>query len=196
MFNGIFYAAFQMTQVSGDLISMIILNKDDASPSQTPSVSTDSQKSEIDKRTSFQLFMAYVTSCIIGIIVMQCMVRPLKPKTPKFGYIKIEKDTFDDTNEESSCHILASTLSLIVKPRLFLLIPLMLVNGLEMGFAYSTLTENVIKKKLGESNIGLGMVCFGLSDTLSSILFGKISDKIGIPICIFLGFLLQTLCAA
>jgi len=193
-FNGIFYGVYQMTQVSGNLISMLVLREEDVGPTQQPTNFLEPPKSEINEHTRILLFMTYIVSCATGVILMKCMVKPLTQL--QLGSALIETKAIDDINEETSCSILTSTLRLMVKPRLFLLIPLMVVNGVEMGFAYSALTANVIKENLGEDNIGLGMICFGVVDTLSATIFGKISDIVGIPVCIFIGFVFQSLCGA
>jgi len=203
MFNGVFYAFFQLTQVSGNLISYIVLDKDKSSPSQAPTSSdlwSTPAKSDVNHSTKDLLFMSFIISCLIGIVITQCTLLSLKPKKKRgeIGYTRIEEGNFDEEGRQSSCHVLTSTFRLMVRPQLFLIIPIMVANGLEMGFAYSTLTANVIKVNLGEANIGLGMICFGVFDTLSSLFFGKISDQkiVGISTLMCIAFALQIACGA
>jgi len=182
MFNGIFYAIFQLTQVSGNIISYIVLDKDKNGPTEAPTslpLWDSPPKRVVDNRTKYLLFTSFIISCGIGILITQFTLEALKVKSTaqKMGYTQIEKESIDAHEEESSCLVLTSTLRLMAKPHLFLLIPIMVANGLEQGFAYSTLTANVIKTNLGEANIGLGMICFGVLNTLSSLIFGKISDQ-------------------
>jgi len=199
LFNGIFFAIFKLTQVSGNLISYIVLDKDESSaigsPTSSP-VGDVPSKSDLDDKTKYLLFMSFIISCLIGVFVIQCLLESLKPKkTAKMGFKQIKKTNLDIIDKKSSCHVLTSTVRLMFKPHLCLLIPIMVANGLEMGFAYSTLTDNVIKENLGEANIGLGMICFGVFATLSSLVFGKISDQIGISTCLCIAFILQIACS-
>jgi len=201
MFNGIFYAIFQLTQVSGNIISYMVLDRDKNSPTEAPTLPPqwDSPpKTDVDTRTKYLLFLSFIVSCGIGVLITQFTLDPLKVKNKaqKMGYTQIEKESIDLREEESSCQVLTSTLRLMVKPHLFMLIPIMVANGLEQGFAYSTLTANVIDENLGEANIGLGMICFGVFNTLSSLIFGKISDqkKIGINTCLCIALILQIGC--
>jgi len=203
MFNGIFYGFFQATQVSGNLISFFVLDKDKTSPTEAPTSLPPlggPPKTDINDSTKYLLYMSFMISCLIGIVIMQLTLEPLKPKKKKaeIGYTQIEEGYVHEVDEESSCHVLTSTLRLMVRPHLFLLIPIMVANGLEMGFAYSTLTANVIKVNLGEAKIGLGMICFGAFDTFSSLFFGKISDqkRVGISSLLFIASALQIACGA
>jgi len=201
MFNGIFCAIFQLTQVSGNLISYIVLDKDKNSPTEAPTslpLWDSPSKSVVDTKTKYLLFLSFIISCGLGILITQFTLEALKVKNTaqKMGYTQIEKESIDAHEEQSSCLVLTSTLRLMAKPHLFMLIPIMVANGLEQGFAYSTLTANVIKTNLGEANIGLGMICFGVLNTLSSLIFGKISDqkKIGINTCLCIAFIVQIGC--
>merc|ERR1712096_207721 len=101
-------------------------------------------KTDITDSTKYLLFMTFIISCLIGVVIMQCTLKSLKPKNTKMGYTQIEKECLEGVAEKSSCYVLTSTLRLMTKKHLFLLIPVMVANGLEMGFAYSTLTANVI----------------------------------------------------
>merc|ERR1719397_692649 len=117
MYNGIFYGIFQLTQVSGNLISYFVLDKDKNTPTQAPtSGMLAPPKTEINESTKYLLFMTFIVSCLIGIVIMQCTVQTLKPKKLlKIGYTQIEKE-IPEESEESSCYALTSTLRLMVKP--------------------------------------------------------------------------------
>jgi len=200
MFNGVFYSFFKFTQVSGNLISYIVLDKAKTSPTEAPTsppLLSAPDKTDINDSTKYLLFMSFIISCLIGIAIMQFTLKTLKPKkNTSIGFTEIEEGLLDKVHEESSCHVLTSVLRLMVRPHLYLLIPIMVVNGLEVGFAWSTLTANVIKVNLGEANIGLCMICFGVLDTFSALFFGKISDRVGINILVCIAFALQIACCA
>jgi len=180
IFNGIFYGVFQMTQLSGNLISAYVLDR------------WGETNANIPMNTRSILYTCFIISCCSGVILMQCFVQPLKPRRVE-AYSKIEDEI--ETDEGSVKRYAGSTFRLMLKPRLFLLIPMMLASGLEQGFAFSTLTANVIKVNLGEENIGFGMICFAIMDTIGSVLFGGISDQAGYSACFFSCFIIQNSCA-
>jgi len=202
-FNGIFYGVFQMTQVSGNLISALVLNngKDTSAPTHAPTpadlaISVDdlalgSGKKHVDKGTEELLFVIYIGCCAIGAFLFQFCVAGLRKGNQPCpeGYSQIEQGEstrHTGKREPTVLESVGATFRLMVKPRCFFLIPLMLANGFEMGFAYSTLTGTIIKTNLGEPNIGWGMICFGVADVLSSIFFGRLADIIGVtgPLCL------------
>merc|ERR550534_2674065 len=76
----------------------------------------------------------------------------------------------------------------MTRPKMFLLIPLFLANGLEMGFSYSSLTGDVITPFLGQENLGWCMTVFGACDAASSLFFWKVSDNVGTTACISFAF--------
>jgi len=66
-----------------------------------------------------------------------------------------------------------------IEPKMFLIIPIIMFNGLEMGFIWGDFTQHYIKPTLGKASIGWIMAIFGGSDALMSFLLGKVSDAIG-----------------
>jgi len=185
-FNGIFYSIFQLTQVSGNLISALVLD--------TGSGDAD----DISWITKFILFTCFAVSCWLGLIVLYIWVKQLEPKDQRTPGEEIHvSDKAQNTVQEMEGETdIWSAFRFMSYPQLFLLIPIMLANGLEMGFAYSTLTGDVIAGNLGTDNIGWGMIVFGVADTLSSYFFGKVSDKVGPVLCITIGFVVESVCVA
>jgi len=185
-FNGIFYSIFQLQQISGNLISALVLD--------TGSGDSD----DIAWITKFILFVSFGACCWLGLLVLYIWVKRLEPEDlRKPGEETCVSDKAQNTVQAvEGEQDIWSAFRFMTYPQLFLLIPIMLANGLEMGFAYSTLTGDVIAGNLGTDNIGWGMIVFGVGCALSSFFFGKVSDKLGPVFCITIAFIIESVCIA
>jgi len=232
-FNGMFYGIFQLTQVSGNLISTLVLNAawtDDGT--MFAQFATESVKTiTLPWMTKLWLYVSYGVSCGIGLVVLNIWVERLESndqpsKTYRGGsapnlidklcgryrsvkdeetntLLKLRKVEVNSSDKPKNTEEAIGTeknvwsaFRFMVHPQLFLLIPVMLANGLEMGFAYSSLTGDVVTGNLGVSYVGWGMIVFGIVGTISSLFFGKVSEKAGPVICICLAFMVEVACIA
>lgn len=152
-FNGMFYGIFQGTQIVGNLISSLILDKESKTPSNT-------------------LPIVYLCCVIFGTISAfflrklpnRAQLRPVNgPNTTiEFIDLPIRK---------------TGTFELFLTLKMFLLVPIFINTGIVTGFIFNDFTSAVVQPSLGSDNIGFVMATFGLSNALSSIITGKISDK-------------------
>jgi len=195
LFHGIFFAAWQFTQVSGNFLSSILLHigsdVNNLPTSARDMVQVSSNKEIIPEVTKYVLFTCYTACCVIGFIVITIFVENLKQRDTQA--VEGSKRLAEKTGAHAT---ITATFRLMTRPECYLLIPLMLANGFESGFTYSSLTANVITRNLGQDNIGYGMIIFGITTTLSSISFGKVADKMGTGICFCFAFLVQNGCIA
>jgi len=196
-FNGIFYGIVQATQISGNLISAFVLpNVHISAPTSAPTLSDyyhrfDETEGKVTLPwiTKFVLYMSFAVSCVIGFFIFLLFVKRLDfiCSSSRFESIGLERGT---------CSKISATLRLMVRPDMFLMIPIFFTHGIEMSFAFSSLTKDVITTKLGQHHIGYCMIMFGIANTLSSLLIGILSDKVGKVNCISFVFFVQNGCVA
>jgi len=145
LFNGIFFAFFQATQITGNMLAGILR--------------TLGLKDII-------LFFIYVIFAVLG-TALAFFLRSV-PKPPTTG------------KRPSVCVELIATLKLLTTDwTMVALIPIIMYNGLEMGFIWGDFTTYYANVGLGASRMPFIMVAFGGADVLASLGFGKLSDVIG-----------------
>jgi len=126
------------------------------------------------------LYTIYVFFALGGCI-LSLFLRPVKDPN-------LEKQ---DTRSSLRASLLATLKLLFFSPVLMLLVPMILYNGLEMGFIWGDFTKYYAVPALGQDNMPFVMCAFGATDALASLLFGRLSDVIGRPIIVAVGALCQ-----
>lgn len=200
LFNGIFYTIFQSTQVFGNVISAVVLTSaSDSTPTFDPTFlewfnqfSESKKQYTIPDSTRNLIFWSYAACCGIGFFILLLCVNRLKHED------QLRKSTSWELSRNTSFQSVGQTIGtnpnifatfrLMTRPKMFLLIPLFLANGLEMGFSWSSLTGDVITPFLGKENLGWCMTVFGACNAVSSLFFGTISDHVGTTVCISFSF--------
>lgn len=187
--QGIFFAIFQMTQVSGNLISSLVLNTGSGN--------------DVSAKTKTTLFLVYLACIGLGLLLAILFLRP-KRRTASAKELNDggrsggggEDDTSvnaeaDDDLEQSPMRLLLATGRLLLQLRTLLIVPLFYASGLQAGYAYSNLTGQVIKPALGEKNIGFVMIAYGAADAAGSMFVGRLSDVAGRGVVLFIGWAAQ-----
>ena len=87
--------------------------------------------------TKFALYATYAACGGIGFLVLMLWVKPLKHKDEHSEASEIlNRGRFQSIGQEiGTGPNISSTFRLMANPQMFLIIPIMLTNGLEMGFA-------------------------------------------------------------
>ena len=156
-FMGIFWGFFQATQIAGNLAASLLLDKAGWST------------------TALMLF--YLCFAGAGTAVAAFFIGSVKSDSND------EEEGSDDEEEVKQKKTLKESLNgmidIIKDKRMVLLIPIMMYNGFEQGFAWGDFTSNWVKPGVGLANIGYVMAAFGAADVIGSISFGKLSDKVG-----------------
>ncbi|XP_070596376.1 protein unc-93 homolog A isoform X3 [Erythrolamprus reginae] len=75
-----------------------------------------------------------------------------------------------------------------------LLIPLTIYSGLEQGFLASDYNKSYVTCALGINFVGYVMICFSATNSLASLLFGKIYQFTGRKVLFILGAILHLSC--
>eukprot|EP00301_Raphidiophrys_heterophryoidea_P018310 c3304_g1_i1.p1 GENE.c3304_g1_i1~~c3304_g1_i1.p1 ORF type:complete len:536 (+),score=107.26 c3304_g1_i1:146-1609(+) len=185
-FQGIFFALFQSSQVTGNIISSILFTLSSSSGGPSPAVMR-------------VMFGVYLICACTGAALLFFFVKSSKALSAQ----RAAKQMLENSNVKDATTDIVSApigildpLKLALNPKIALLIPMFLVTGLECGFAWGDLTNKVIKPALGEANIGFAMAVYGACDAFFSFLFGRVSDKLGRPLIALSGFLCHAACSA
>lgn len=200
LFSGLFWGIFQLTQISGNLLESLIFKK---GSSPVP------------------LFVVYLGCAGLGTLLAAFLrtvtvvdvkesdkddasddgdvdgalpgddMEAAKPR--RSASFHMDSSNRPDKKEKPGfVELLLGTVRLWRNPKMVLLIPLLFLSGLEQGWVFGDFTKAFIAPSLGKENIGYVMACFGAVDALSSFALGKLSDVVGRPPILILGFLCQT----
>ena len=141
-FNGIFFFFFLASQVPGNLVSSLVLygGSEGAAPNDTDlsicganecgtSGGNSSSSYTPDQSTVYILFGILLAWGACAIPVAAFFMNPLNSYC---ATLPPERNSLDQ---------IKATARLIMSPKLYLLIPLIIFNGLELGFAYGDFTK-------------------------------------------------------
>jgi len=171
-FNGVFFAGFQCTQLSGNLLASVLTQMG---------------------LTTVQLFLLYTAFAAAGSVLSLTLADvpatiENNPCTQDLldeeGGAFEDKAKDDDDEKEEGMNPMESVRKMVgmwSDPRMVSVIPLIMYTGLEVSFIWSDFTTNYIAGSLGVQNIGYCMAIFGAADVVGSIGLGKLSDVVGRP---------------
>ncbi|XP_072051477.1 protein unc-93 homolog A-like [Amphiura filiformis] len=192
-FNGVFFMFFLASQIPGNLVSSLVLfsgvnggtsNETDlsfcgANDCGAAPAANSSGSYTPDQTTVYILFGTLLAWGTLSIPMAAFFMNPL----PYYCSILPTK--------RSAVEQLKATLRLALSPRMFLLIPLIVYNGLELGFAYGDFTKAYISCTQGVQTIGFVMTAYGVAGGISALFLGIISKYTGRLPIFTVGFLSQ-----
>ncbi|KAF0695135.1 Aste57867_14032 [Aphanomyces stellatus] len=171
-FNGIFFAIFNMSGISGNLISSLVLGYFGWS-----------------KTSLFIIYSALGLSgsCLLLFLPklsdttdhQPTIVDTVEKDVAAFDAIatpSVDKDCAVTTDDKFS---LRSLWRVAKDNRMVVLAPVFMFTGLLRGFAMGEFTANFIRESLGSSNIGYIMALYGGINVVASYGVGKLADKFG-----------------
>ncbi|XP_030051820.1 protein unc-93 homolog A isoform X3 [Microcaecilia unicolor] len=176
---GIFFLIFQLSGVFGNLISSLIFGHNSTKveilnssayahcgAGDCPGAFTSNNSTESHHPAKILVYtlLAVYTGC--GILAVALTA------------IFLGGQTTEDKNQ-SFCTTFLATFYHLRDKRQCLLIPLTMFVGLEVAFISSEYTKSYITCVLGIQFVGYVMICFGMSTSLCSLFFGKISQYTG-----------------
>ncbi|XP_016083372.2 protein unc-93 homolog A [Ornithorhynchus anatinus] len=196
---GIFFLLFQSSGVWGNLISSLIFAQ---SPTQginpeeqlkycgasdcptTTNVSTNSTQRP-PQDLVYTLLGVYTGSGVLAVLLVAIFLDPINDNPPeKTGEKK--KDSFWGTFLE--------TFQQLKDKRQCLLIPLTMYSGFEQGFLSGDYTKSYVTCALGIQYVGYVMICFAATNSICSMLFGKLSQYTGRIALFLLGAVINLSC--
>ncbi|KAI6172159.1 putative potassium channel regulatory protein unc-93 [Aphelenchoides besseyi] len=191
-FFGLFFMIVHVGQVCGTLLSSLILNRSmdvidvademdrtcgSGFPSNLSYLSSQAQQNlKRPSQLAFSSVVAVDLCCVlVAVMVVAFFLNALKrdeirnKKPPKF-----------------SAEVLILTLRNLQKPKVLLLIPLTIFNGVEQAFIVGVYPRNFVACALGISQIGFVLTTFGISDAICSLVFGPLIRMFGrMPLFVF-----------
>jgi len=178
-FNGIFWAFFQTTQLSGNLLEPLV------------SDATDNSTSAV--------FLVYAAFAVAGTALIVFLPTLSKVEAAKEAIVErgdtsssLQIDSKDaGTEEKTLCQKFADVIRLWTDSRFIWFIPVIILSGFEQGFVWNDFTTYYIQPALGKKDTGYIMAIFGGCDALASFSMGTLSDKLGRAPVLTIGFLCQ-----
>ncbi|KAK6183950.1 hypothetical protein SNE40_006512 [Patella caerulea] len=173
--NGIFFTCYEATQITGNLISSLVLQQgsyDDSEDNVTKTCGADSCPiaangtliQEPDTHVVYILLGIFLVCDVVGI----CLTAFLLPKliTPK-------------SQKQSLSKSVVSCCTTLVDKKMTLLIPLFMSQAMNQGLLLSEYTKAFISCSLGISMVGFIMACFGGSTAILALLIGRLAKYTG-----------------
>ncbi|XP_075168084.1 UNC93-like protein [Haematobia irritans] len=192
-FFGLFFIFYQMAQVWGNLISSSVLSLTGNEEEGTTTNATDATslvgelcgarfcpnvKAEVNPNlippepSKIQLLNSIFLACMMAAVALII-----------FGVDSLQRygDKRGQTSgkELSGCKLLMSTVNMLKKRRLLLMLPITMFIGLEEAFLAVDFTKSFVACGWGISNIGFAMICFGVANAIAAGLAGSIAEKLG-----------------
>ncbi|KAK3084007.1 hypothetical protein FSP39_006661 [Pinctada imbricata] len=190
---GIFCAAFQSTQIWGNLLSSTVLGSGGGPPPLNTTIHVaplcgkdncpkfekcESKTSFTEDRAEIILISAYMGFAFIGLLVTIFMLGSDK---------KVKQSP-----EVSLLARLGATGKLLfTNANMAMLVPFSLWTGLEQTIMYAEFTKAFVACELGIHWIGYTMICFGALNTVGSPLSGLLAKYIGRPVLFLIATLLN-----
>jgi hypothetical protein len=156
-FNGIFFSVFQLSGCCGLVVSSLILW-------------------QVEGTVAFTyLFWGLGICCAAGLTLMTTCLPNLAP-VPKDDENEI---TLSNDTEEKGVTVFSTLIMCFTEPRMCLLVPNILYNGMSLGFIWFSYNTFAWGSGLGASFIGFGSAAFYLVNSLATQLTGKMAVKVG-----------------
>ncbi|KAF0695137.1 Aste57867_14034 [Aphanomyces stellatus] len=158
-FNGIFYGIFNLSGITGNLISSLVL--------ESLGWSTTS------------LFIIYTVLGASG-TAMFLLLPPLGIKTTTIALGESrDPSSVNETTHGPKRFSIWVLWELAKDTRMIVWIPVFAFTGLLRGFAMGEFTANFTRESLGTTSIGYVMALYGAVTVVGAYGFGKLADKFG-----------------
>ncbi|XP_053316259.1 protein unc-93 homolog A-like [Spea bombifrons] len=197
---GIFFFIVQTCRIWGNLISSLIfqfttsaddyisvLNNTGCGAGSCPVHSFSSLNAtgpSLSNSVLYTILGAYTGCGVIGIlIILLCL-----------DQINLKNEHNKDEDQQSLCSIVFSTFKHLKDKRQCLLIPITMLSGLEQGFITGDYTRDYVTCAIGIRMVGFVIICSGVTNSISAIVFGKISQYTGRFFIFVLGAIINISC--
>ncbi|XP_064301649.1 protein unc-93 homolog A isoform X2 [Phalacrocorax carbo] len=196
---GVFFLIFQSSGIWGNLISSLIFsqasNKVELSEENlaccgaydcTTDTSNTTGSAEPSSSLIYTLLGSYTASGVLAVLLIVVFLDQIKPDQAETEKEILETPSFWST--------FLATFQHLKDKRQCLLIPLTMYSGFEQGFLSGDYTKAYVTCALGIHYVGYVMICFSAVNSLSSLLFGKISQFTGRKLLFALAAVTNTAC--
>ncbi|XP_076449135.1 protein unc-93 homolog A-like isoform X2 [Babylonia areolata] len=162
-FNGVFFAFYEATQISGNLIASLVLQRgsynDSASDPHNkvcgagvcPGMSLNSVKIEQPEQYIVYILMSIYLACNVAGLLLTILALPPLPRSQEIqaGESSIKKST-------TSC------LSMLLVPKMLLLLPFFMAQAMNSGILLAEYNEKFVSCSVGIQWVGYVMTVFGV----------------------------------
>ncbi|NXN97631.1 UN93A protein, partial [Rhinopomastus cyanomelas] len=196
---GVFFLIFQSSGIWGNLLSSLIFSQ----ASITDNISEEilaccgahdcitgtpnsTGAAEVSNSLIYTLLGIYTATGVLAVLLVVLFLDQIKPDPAEAAKGTPEKPSFWST--------FLATFRHLKDRRQCLLIPLTMYSGLEQGFLSGDYTKAYVTCALGIRYVGYAMICFAAVNSLSSLLFGKISQYSGRQLLFALAAVANTAC--
>ncbi|XP_075453042.1 protein unc-93 homolog A-like isoform X2 [Ascaphus truei] len=179
---GIFFLIYQSSGVWGNLISSLVLAQhspkemlenvsfshcgaNSCPVSSAGSNNCTTQSPDISDHVRYTLMGIYTGCGVLAVILIAAFLDQIE---------RSEGET-----KASAWKSLLATFRQLGDKRQCLLIPLTMFSGFQQGFLSSDYTKAYVTCTLGIHFVGYVMICFGATNSICSLLFGKLSQYTG-----------------
>ncbi|KAK3598311.1 hypothetical protein CHS0354_029220 [Potamilus streckersoni] len=174
IYNGIFFCMFETTQITGNIVSSLVLHqgtynetfntlcgKDDC-----PVLTNSSRIVEPERYIVYTLLGVFLAFDIVGLLISAFLLPPLNQSVDyvKQGCVK---------QSLISCGKALGDLDLL------LLVPLILFMAMEQAILWTDFTKSYISCPFGIQQIGFIMAAYGGSTTVFALLFSRLAEYSG-----------------
>lgn len=168
-FNGIFFACYEATQITGNLISSLVLMKGTYNESYThnpgricgadvcpgqPSNATEIQQPD---RYIVYMLLTIFLACNLSALILCVTAMPPLPTDE------------DSALRESLGQSLTSCLSMLLVPRMLLLLPFFMAQAMNSGILLAEYTQAFVSCSAGVQWVGYVMAAFGLLTAFQAV---------------------------
>nr|XP_004459514.2 protein unc-93 homolog A isoform X2 [Dasypus novemcinctus] len=195
---GIFFLIFQSSGVLGNLISSLVFGQipsqeqipdeklkncgaSDCLMAAAPTNSTQRPTNEL----IYTLLGIYTGGGVLAVLLVAFLLEPIKNHQLK---------SEEEKKSTPVWSTLLATFKMLRDKRLCLLYLLPVYSGLQQAFLAGEYTRSYVTCALGIQFVGYMMICFAASDSLFSMLYGKISKYTGRIVLYILGAMIQLAC--
>ncbi|KAJ1155110.1 hypothetical protein NDU88_007845 [Pleurodeles waltl] len=183
LYFGIFFLVYQSSGVWGNLISSLIFSQRTTNGTvfnytycgagNCPDLTIDALNSTETARPSTDLIyilMGVYTGCGVLAVLLVALF---------LDQINLKEEHEKEEKEVTICMSFMATFRQLKDKRQCLLIPLTMFSGFQQGFLASDYTKSYVTCALGIQFVGYVMICFGATNSILSMLAGKLSEYTG-----------------
>ncbi|KAK7087469.1 protein unc-93 homolog A-like [Littorina saxatilis] len=175
-FNGIFFAIYETSQITGNLVASLVLQNGLGNRSEEmnffqcgrgdcPASDNATDFEEPEDWVTDVLLAFYVTCNVIGIVVTYFFVMPL-PKSD-WSVVTSTKET------------MTSLFVTLRRTEIILLVPLFIFQGIQQAILYSEFTRSYISCPIGLHMVGFVMAAHGATTPVVTLLFSRVVRHTG-----------------
>ncbi|XP_066452233.1 protein unc-93 homolog A-like isoform X1 [Eleutherodactylus coqui] len=187
---GLFFLIYQSSGVWGNLISSLVLNQnankvlyDNISYSNCGANNCPISNAEVSNTTSNTTSSVSGVSDILRYTLMGiytgCGVIAVLLIVFFLDQIDLSEEQKEENGNPTIWKSLLGTMKQLKDIRQCLLIPLTMFSGFQQGFLSSDYTKAYVTCALGIHFVGYVMICFGATNSIFSMVFGKLSQYTG-----------------